>query len=216
MTEIIGTTFVDDTKEFVEIVKNSENGLFELRVDALEDYDVEDLIDIKERSIITVRRKKEGGIKKIPDDERLKMFKEFLAIEPSFIDIEFRSKILDEVLDLTKDTPTKSILSYHDLEKTPDLHRLDHIYEKMDDKDPDLIKIVTFCNTPKDNSKIFRFILDRSNLTSFCMGREGTISRIFSLKYCPVTYGSLSPSKTAPGQLSMKELKCIKRVLSYG
>ncbi|MGM0510965.1 MAG: type I 3-dehydroquinate dehydratase [Thermoplasmatota archaeon] len=213
MTEIVGTTFVNDTKEFADIVESSQNRLFELRVDALEDYDLTDIAEIDKRLIITVRHEKEGGLKKIPEDERLKIFKDLLTVEPSFIDIEFRSDILDEVLDLINGTPTKSIVSYHDFEKTPDLDRLDHIYEKIDDKDPGLIKIVTFCNTPKDNSKILEFVLCRPSLISFCMGKEGMISRIFSLKYCPMTYGSISDSHTAPGQFSVKELKQIKEML---
>jgi len=213
MTEIIGTTFANDTEEFAEIVNSFENGLFEVRIDAMDDYNTADLAEIDKRLIITVRCEKEGGLKKIPEDERLKIFKDLLTVEPSFIDIEFRSDILDEVLDLINDTPTKSIVSYHDFEKTPDLDRLDHLYEKMDEKDLDLIKIVTFCNTPRDNSKISEFVLDKSNLISFCMGREGMISRIFSLKYCPMTYGSISGSHTAPGQFSVKELKQIKEML---
>lgn len=214
MTEIVGTAFVKDTKEFVEIVNSSENEFFELRVDAMDDYNTADLAEIDKRLIITVRREKEGGLKKIPEDERLKIFKDLLTVKPSFIDIEFRSRILDEVLDLINGTPTKSIVSYHDFEKTPDLDRLDHIYEKMDEKDPDMVKIVTFCNNSKDNSKILEFVLGKSNLISFCMGKEGMMSRIFSLKYCPMTYGSLSGSNTAPGQLSVEELKQIKEMLA--
>ncbi len=214
MAEIIGTTFVKDTEEFAEIVKSSGNGIFELRVDALEDYNTADLAEIEDRLIITVRREKEGGVKKIPEGERLKIFEEFLTIEPSFIDIELGSEILDGVLGRIEGTSTGSIISYHDFEKTPDLDRLDNIYEKMKNKGPDLIKIVTFCNSPWDNSKILEFVLGRPDLISFCMGEEGMISRIFSLKYCPMTYGSLLGSDTAPGQLSVKELKRIKEMLA--
>lgn len=216
MVDIIGTTFVKDTREFSDLVKNSKNDIFELRVDGLEKYDVHDLSDIDKRYVITVRRKEEGGIRKISEEQRLRMFEEFLTLEPSFIDIEYRSEILDDVLDLVDGTPTRSIISHHDFEKTPDLHELDELFERIDSKDPDLIKIVTFCNTPKDNSKILEFILDRSNLVSFCMGEEGMISRIFSLKYCPVTYGSLSRTETAPGQLSVEELNDIKEMLYHG
>lgn len=213
MAEIVGTTFVKDTEEFAEIVKSSENRTFELRVDALEDYDTADLAEIDKNLIITVRRKEEGGVKKIPEEERLKIFDDFLTIEPSFIDIELGSEILDEVLNRIKGTSTRSIISYHDFEKTPDLDRLNEIYEKMKDKDPDLIKIVTFCDSPRDNSKILEFVLGRPDLISFCMGEEGMISRVFSLRYCPLTYGSLSGSDTAPGQLSVGELKQIKEML---
>ena len=216
MVDIIGTTFVKDTREFSDLVKNSKNDIFELRVDGLEKYDVHDLSDIDKRYVITVRRKEEGGIRKISEEQRLRMFEEFLTLDPSFIDIEYRSEILDEVLGLVDGTPTRSIISYHDFEKTPDLHELDELFERIDNKDPDLIKIVTFCNTPKDNSKVLEFLLDRSNLVSFCMGDEGMISRILSLKYCPVTYGSLSRTETAPGQLSVEKLNDIKEMLYHG
>ncbi|MFO7793178.1 MAG: type I 3-dehydroquinate dehydratase [Candidatus Saliniplasma sp.] len=216
MVDIIGTTFLKDTSEFADLVKSSKNDIFELRVDALENYDVDDLRKIDKRYVITIRRKEEGGIRKISEEKRLSIFEEFLTVEPSFIDIELKSEILDDVLELVDGTPTRSIVSYHDFKKTPDLHELEELFEKIDSKDPDLIKIVTFCNTPKDNSKILEFILDRSNLVSFCMGKEGMISRIFSLKYCPVTYGSLSRTETAPGQLSVERLNDIKEMLYHG
>ncbi|MFW6065050.1 MAG: type I 3-dehydroquinate dehydratase [Candidatus Natronoplasma sp.] len=216
MVEIIGTTFVKSTREFAELAKSSKSDIFELRVDALENYDVDDLRDTDKRYVITVRKKEEGGIRKISEEKRLRIFEEFLTVEPSFIDIEFRSEIIDEVLELVDGTSTSSIISYHDFERTPNIDQMNEIFEKMKSKDPDLIKIVTFCKTPKDNSKILEFLLDRSNLVSFCMGKEGMISRIFSLKYCPMTYGSLSERETAPGQLSVEELNEVKEMLYHG
>lgn len=214
MAQIIGTTFVDDTEEFIYEARSSDVELLELRIDAVKDYDIDDLFESDKRFVITIRHKDEGGIKKISEEERLNIFEEFLTIEPSFLDIELESEILDQVLDRIEGTSTRAIISHHNFEKTPDINRLNRLYEKIEMKDPSLIKIVTFCNTLKDNFKILKFLMDRSNLISFCMGKEGIISRIFSLKYCPLTYGSLSGSDTAPGQLSVEELKQLKEMLA--
>ncbi|MFW6040960.1 MAG: type I 3-dehydroquinate dehydratase [Thermoplasmatota archaeon] len=216
MTEIVATAFVNNTKEFLNLVENYNTELFELRVDSLKSYDVNDLKHISDKLIITVRDGCEGGVKDIPEKERIDIFDEFLSIGPSYIDIEFKSVIADKILNKIQGSNTKSILSYHNFEETPDFEQLERIYRNMNKKSPDIVKIVTFCNSSMDNLNMFRLNNNKTNLTAFCMGRKGIISRLFSLIYSPITYGSISEKKTAPGQLSVEELKIIRQVLEDG
>ncbi len=216
MADIIATTFAEDTSEFISSISDIELSLFELRVDALQRYDVEELCGTDKDLVITVRRKEEGGVKEIPEGKRLSIFDDFLEKDPAFVDIELNSEIVDDVLDRIDGSPSKSILSHHDLEKTPDEDQLFSLLDKMKDKRPDIMKIVTNCNSPEDIRKMIQLSKTDNDLIAFCMGEKGMISRALSLKYCPMTYGSISNYKTAPGQLSVSQLRSLKEVLNRG
>lgn len=216
MSKIVASPIVETTEEFIKIVENSSADLYELRVDSLENLEINDLKNLSEKLIVTIRSKDEGGIKGISDDKKLSIFRNFLEIEPLFFDIEYKSKLKDQIIDDLTNTETKSILSYHDFDKTPDFETLEELYDNMKDVNPNLIKIVTFCNEPKDNLKMFKLLIEYDGLVSFCMGKLGRISRIFSLLYSPFTYASLSEEKAGPGQLSVEELDKIKEVLLNG
>ncbi|WP_457754726.1 type I 3-dehydroquinate dehydratase [Thermococcus sp.] len=202
--------------EAVKIIEREETDLYELRVDAMESFDgIEKLKPFAGKLIITVRSKEEGGFREISNEERLKLFEEFMKIKPAFVDVEFKSKIAKNVIELARENGVRVIVSYHDFEKTPSFEELKALVEEMKKLKADVIKIVTFAKHPLDNVRIVRLYEYEKNLIAFCMGEKGKISRALSLILSPFTYASLDEA-TAPGQLNVEDMKMLLVLLGKG
>ncbi|HII67905.1 MULTISPECIES: type I 3-dehydroquinate dehydratase [Thermococcus] len=210
---IAGVIKAKTVNEAIKIIENGRTDLYELRVDAMKSFEgIEKLRSFAEKLIITVRSKEEGGFREIRDEERIKLFEEFMRINPAFVDIEFRSKIAEDVIRLIREREVRVILSYHDFEKTPSFEELKTLLEEMKKLKADLIKIVTFAKHYLDNVKIVRLYEHERNLIAFCMGEKGKISRAFSLVLSPFTYASLDEA-SAPGQLSLEDMELLLALL---
>ena len=77
-----------------------------------------------------------------------------------------------------------------------------------------IIKIVTYANSLNDCNKVYklypRFKKSKFQLLAFCMGENGSISRILSpMLGAPFIYCSYGNKATAPGQINIKHLKEI-------
>ncbi|MFA4639397.1 3-dehydroquinate dehydratase [Pyrococcus kukulkanii] len=209
---IAGVVVAKSIKEAVRKMTSSDADLYELRVDALEDYsDIDLLRPFSSKLIITIRSRDEGGIRELNDEERLFLFEKFLEIKPAYVDIELRSRILEDVIELAKSS-SRVIISYHDFSRTPPFEELLPILHSAEDHEPDVVKIVTYARTPWDNLRVIKLYEHANNLIAFCMGQEGKISRVFSAMFSPFTYASIDES-VAPGQMSISELREILRIL---
>src|SRR5208283_3233784 len=81
----------------------------------------------------------------------------------------------------------------------------------------DFYKIVTAATTLSDNVTMMKFLQAQSGkhaLIGLCMGEQGIISRVLSVRAGSVfTFGAVSAdSKTAPGQVSARDLRSIYRI----
>ena len=106
------------------------------------------------------------------------------------------------------------LLSFHDFRAT---RKLDETLEKMLEVPADLYKIVTTATTLSDNVKMMKFLQahsDKHALVGFCMGEQGIISRVLSVRSGSVfTFGSISTDlQTAPGQVTARDLRAIYRI----
>src|SRR5580658_9306300 len=106
------------------------------------------------------------------------------------------------------------ILSFHDFRAT---RNLDETLEKMLKIPADYYKIVSTATTLADNVTMMKFLQTRSDkhaLIGLCMGEQGIISRVLSVRAGSVfTFGSINADlKTAPGQVSARDLRSIYRI----
>ncbi|NJE09170.1 type I 3-dehydroquinate dehydratase [Thermococcus sp. M39] len=206
---IAGTIKAKTVDEAIKIIEKGKADLYELRVDAMESFEgIEKLKSFRNKLIITVRSKEEGGFREISDEERLKLFEEFMRVKPAFVDVEFKSKIAEDVIRLARGRGVRIIVSYHDFEKTPSFEELKALLEEMKKLKADVIKIATFAKHYLDNVRIVRLYEYEKNLIAFCMGEKGKISRAFSLILSPFTYSSLGEA-VAPGQLNVEDMKLL-------
>ena len=106
------------------------------------------------------------------------------------------------------------IVSFHDFRAT---RNLDETLEKMLKVPADFYKVVTTATTLSDNVAMMKFLQTQSDkhaLVGLCMGEQGIISRVLSVRAGSVfTFGAVSADlKTAPGQVSAGDLHSIYRI----
>jgi len=106
------------------------------------------------------------------------------------------------------------IVSFHDFHAT---RKLDETLEKMLKIPADFYKVVTTATTLSDNVAMMKFLQTQSDkhaLIGLCMGEQGIISRVLSVRAGSVfTFGAVSADlKTAPGQVSARDLRSIYRI----
>src|SRR6202043_2544019 len=106
------------------------------------------------------------------------------------------------------------IVSFHDFRAT---RNLDETLEKMLKVPADFYKVVSTATTLSDNVTMMKLLQTRSDkqaLIGLCMGEQGIISRVLSVRAGSVfTFGAVSADlKTAPGQISAHDLRSIYRI----
>ncbi len=106
------------------------------------------------------------------------------------------------------------ILSFHDFRAT---RNLDETLAKMLKVPADFYKVVSTATTLSDNVTMMKFLQTQSDkhaLIGLCMGEQGIISRVLSVRAGSVfTFGAVSADlKTAPGQISAGDLRSIYRI----
>jgi 3-dehydroquinate dehydratase-1 len=156
--------------------------------------------------ILTPRLKSDGGKWPGSDEERFPVFKAALETLCA-VDIEFTSKIRDQVCALAKTAGKVSIVSYHDFDKTPEASQLRAVISEAQ-KQASIVKITTMIRDKKDID-ILRSLLSNKSDVPLCvmgMGPLGTDTRImFPTLGSYLTYGYLD-KPAAPGQLPAKTL----------
>jgi len=181
--------------------------LVELRLDYLEDSpDLSRLLEDRlTATIVTCRRKDDGGRWQFSEEQRLGLLRAAIDHQVEYVDLE-----KDVAGQIPRSGKTQRIVSHHDFDETPD--RLAEIHAEMCQLDPDIVKLVTMANTPSDMVRILK-IVEASNVPTvgFCMGEFGLPSRILCGKYgAPFTYAAASSDRgVAPGQLSFDDMQKV-------
>ena len=164
--------------------------------------------------LLTLRSRREGGTAEISDKERLNIITEAIRYA-DIVDIELGARsILKNVIDLAHKTGKPAVVSYHNFKATPGTKVLVDIISKARSTGADLVKIAAFANKKEDIKRLARLLTDSNDLIMIAMGPIGVASRVFfPILGSRITYGSVT-GKTAPGQISLKEIK--KEFLRYG
>ena len=166
-------------------------------------------------AIATCRRVGNGGTFKGSLASQLDILAKANAAGCQIVDIELESalKAKPEVLARLR-SQAGLILSFHDFRATRNLERT---LEKMLKVPADFYKVVSTATTLSDNVTMMKFLQtegEKHALIGLCMGEQGIISRVLSVRAGSVfTFGAVSADqKTAPGQVSAQELRSVYRI----
>ena len=202
--------------------------MLELRTDYLENLSVDlvkNLIDQVRaakgspiRLIVTCRDKQQGGALAYPQQLRIDVLTTALKAGAEFVDVEFENFLRTEnqeriMVALSQSGKGRLILSTHNF-KTK-FENINKIYRNILAAYPGAIpKLVYTANHINDCFEAFDLLYRASSKQIvFCMGEAGLISRIIAKKLNSfVTFASIDEqSATAPGQLTLKQLKELYR-----
>jgi 3-dehydroquinate dehydratase I len=156
--------------------------------------------------ILTIRLAEEGGQWKQSDESRLPLFETALQ-HLTAVDIELRSRLLDQVSALACRHQRALIVSHHDFAKTPPLDELRKIISAAANYGT-VAKIATLTKT-EDDVATLRALFQENCSAALCvlgMGPLGPQTRVeFPKLGSCLTYGYLD-IPVAPGQVSAREL----------
>ena len=166
-------------------------------------------------AIGTCRRVENGGKFKGSLASQLEVLTKANAAGCQIVDLEIESALKskrDAIARLR--SRAGLIVSFHDFRAT---RNLDETLEKMLKVPADFYKVVSTATTLSDNVTMMKFLQTQSDkhaLIGLCMGEQGIISRVLSVRAGSVfTFGAVSADlKTAPGQISAGELRSIYRI----
>ncbi len=166
-------------------------------------------------AIATCRRADNGGKFKGSLASQLEVLTKAHAAGCQIVDLEFQSALklkADAVARLRNRAGL--IVSFHDFRAT---RNLEETLEKMRKIPADYYKVVSTATTLSDNVTMMKFLQAESGrhaLIGLCMGEQGIVSRVLSVRAGSVfTFGAISSDlKTAPGQVSARDLRSIYRI----
>jgi 3-dehydroquinate dehydratase / shikimate dehydrogenase len=166
-------------------------------------------------AIGTCRRADNDGKFKGSLASQLEVLTKASAAGCQIVDLELQSALKSKPEAIARlRSRARLILSFHDFRAT---RNLDDTLEKMLKIPADFYKVVSTATTLSDNVTMMKFLQkqsDKQALIGLCMGEQGIISRVLSVRAGSVfTFGAVSADlKTAPGQVSAHDLRSIYRI----
>ena len=191
--------------------------LFEVRIDLIGDNWQKVVKGLSKPWIACNRSAAEGGQWQGNEARRVEKLLQAVEMGAAIVDIELKTKNLANIVRLIK-RRAECLLSYHDLEKTPDFDTMRQLIQQQIEAGANICKVVTTARSFEDNLSVLQLIpaFPEKRVVAFAMGIAGVTSRIF----CPLvggdfTYASLAEGKeSAPGQVTVEELLRIYEMVS--
>ena len=191
--------------------------LFEVRIDLIGDDWQEVVKGLDKPWIACNRSAAEGGQWQGNEARRVEKLLQAVEMGAAIVDIELKTKNLSNIVKLIK-RRAECLLSYHDLEKTPDFDTMRQLIQQEMEAGADICKVVTTAQSFEDNLSVLQIIpaFPEKRVVAFAMGTAGITSRIF----CPLvggdfTYASLAEGKeSAPGQVTVGQLLRIYEMIN--
>ena len=211
-TKIAIPIFQDNCKDVITVANDCiDKGadILEFRIDALKNHDIGEIRDtIKEIDfpmIATNRISSEGGSFKGSEEKRINILYQCSDIV-DYVDVELQTK--DEYIELIQNTNAKTIISYHDFEKTPDLNEIMYIVEKEHELG-DIAKVAFMPQDLEDTLTILAVLSHCENTIAISMGDLGSYTRVMASKFdSPITFAA-GRDATAPGQIDIETMKAL-------
>jgi 3-dehydroquinate dehydratase-1/3-dehydroquinate dehydratase/shikimate dehydrogenase len=177
---------------------------------------------LRQPLLFTNRPTWEGGAFRGSEEERLAPLLEAIRLGAAYIDFELRADTehRQHILAAMQAGASQLILSWHDFEGTPSAQHLEEIFGQMLASGAHAGKIVTTAQGPEDVLRVLALHQHAAQaafpLSSFCMGEAGRISRLATMYLGGfMTYTCLhAVQATAPGQLSLSQLRDLIQILS--
>ena len=166
-------------------------------------------------AIGTCRRAENGGKFKGSLASQWEVLTKAHAAGCQIVDLEIQSALKSKREAIARlRTRAGLIVSFHDFRAT---RNLDETLEKMLKVPAGFYKVVSTATTLSDNVTMMKFLQTQSDqhaLIGLCMGEQGIISRVLSVRAgSAFTFGAVSADlKTAPGQISAGDLRSIYRI----
>jgi len=201
-TPIIGRNL----KEFLKNLDQAQevSDMVELRADKIKNLSEEDL------HLIRKKTKKEA----IFTCKNKEIILRALNLGFDYVDVELS---LISNINLPKQEKSKIILSFHDFKKTPKIQELTATINYMREYNVGVLKIATMVNDNQDIKNLLQILLDKKNnekMIVIGMGEKGKIIRILGpLLGSFLTFASTQYGKTAPGQIDIKKMQNIYKLL---
>jgi 3-dehydroquinate dehydratase / shikimate dehydrogenase len=166
--------------------------------------------------VATCRRAKSGGKFQGSVANEIDLLAKAASLGCQLVDVELDSASQMRPRDWEKlhRNGAAIILSHHDFRATKNLEK---ICDKMVLYPADFIKIVTTAQELYDNVVMMKFLsskADERSMVGICMGEQGLISRLLSVRAGSVfTFGAANPGEeTAPGQIAARTLRETYRI----
>lgn len=216
MIGVCGSIVEDNKIGIMKSLKEAisqEADYIELRLDVIENINsskAKDIINsIKEITttpiILTNRTRTEGGHFTGSEEERIKILKDNAPLV-EYTDIELSTD--DTLRQQVIDNANKTIISYHNFEKTPTKEYLQDIITEAK-KVGDIAKIAVKPLKIEDTYTIIELMIHNNNLIGISMDELGRYTRIIGpIINIPITYAAIN-TQSAPGQLNVKETRDI-------
>lgn len=224
-TVICGCVSERDVFEMIEVAEEAGSAdLVELRLDALDDPDVTDVKrqlsnnDVSCPIILTIRKENEGGDYHGNEAGRAELFEELIEFVDA-IDLEYHTadKYRREIVQKAKEVGDPIIFSYHNYSRTGGLEEFKFRLEECLELG-DIAKVATMIQSPKDSLNLLKATYEvkkrlKEPLVSVGMGGLGKHTRVVAPFYgSDIVYASVDEA-TAPGQLSVGEVKDVLDLL---
>jgi 3-dehydroquinate dehydratase type I len=211
--------------EAIDLIHKAEADhadLIEVRLDNLQNHD--NIAEIpsctKKPLIATNKPTKFGGKYSGNEIKRQKILIEAAKNGFKYIDVDLGTPNQTEFINRLHGLGAKTVVSFHDFQRTPSISELKRIFELEIVAGADVCKIVTTAKHIKDNLKVLKFVAlasKKADLVCFAMGKLGRPSRLLSPVFGAFfTFATLSENKkTAKGQLSIEEMQIAYAALRY-
>ena len=183
--------------------------ILEFRIDALKNPEISEIKktieEINFPMIATNRINSEGGSFKGSEEDRFNILYECCDLV-DYVDIELQSD--DEYINRIHETGTKTIVSYHDFEKTPDLNEIMYIVSKEQELG-DIAKVAFMPQDLEDTLTVLAVLSHCENTIAISMGDLGGYTRVMASKFdSPITFAA-GTDVTAPGQIDIETMKAL-------
>lgn len=211
-TKIAIPIFQKDCKSVIEVANDCiKKGadVLEFRIDGLKNPDINEIKDtineINFPMIATNRINTEGGSFKGSEEERFNILYQCADLV-DYVDIELQSN--DEYIKKIHDTGVKTIVSYHDFEKTPKLSEITYIVEKEQELG-DIAKVAFMPKDLDDTLKVLAILSHCENTIAISMSDLGSYTRVMASKFnSPITFAA-GRDVTAPGQIDIETMRAL-------
>ena len=194
---------------------NLGTGLLELRLDLIGEKpaDLYREIPAGTATVATCR----PGI--LSDDERMAMLGACLDLGATWIDVELDSaeSYLEELRSRIKVSIGGMIISHHDFESTNGREELFRLMERCYERGGDIAKIATMVNSTRELLDLLSLYDWPGRKVVIGMGETGRIARVMTPYLgSEFTFASMEEKRmTAPGQLTVRQLKEIYKLIDY-
>ncbi|MEN8141950.1 MAG: type I 3-dehydroquinate dehydratase [Thermodesulfobacteriota bacterium] len=198
--------------------------IIEIRLDTLAEPALEPFVQgLTTPLLFTNRPAWEGGQWQGAEEARLDLLCQAANAGAALVDLELRAPDQSWQRLLAESGPSCAVVaSWHDFSSTPTAPELEAILLEMKGRGADLAKIVTTAHDYRDVLRVLglQMVAAQENmpLAAFAMGEAGRISRAATLELGgALTYAAADQaSATAPGQLTVAQIRQIQGILQGG